>query len=227
MQRFVINNVPKYGKKDICIKILILYEYQQHIMKIYPKSQNGKDKIAKLIDASIKIIADKGFSGTSIGDITREAGVSYGLFYVYFKNKNDLLDELIKKFNHELRIYLKTQTEHINNRIDMEKKGFEAFFTWVNHNSLFFKILMEAQVHRPKIYEWHYNTLAMKYSMGLEKAMQEKQIVTIDPEILSYSFMGMCDFIARKYILWDNREIDKYQMSQINKILELILNPTL
>ncbi|MBA4493089.1 TetR/AcrR family transcriptional regulator [Paenactinomyces guangxiensis] len=58
----------------------------------------------KLIDAALLVFAKKGYSATTTKDIAREAGVTDGLIYHYFKSKEDLLWAVIDKhtLNHEL-----------------------------------------------------------------------------------------------------------------------------
>lgn len=194
-------------------------------MKFDPKSDRGKYKLRKLTESAITVIGTKGFSEASVSEITRNAGVSYGLFYLYFKNKEDLLDELVKKYNHELRYYLKSKTGSIADRIEMEKEGFKAFFVWVHSNMSFFRILLEAQIHRPDIFRWHYTMLAKRYSIGLSKAMEEHSIKRTDPEVLAYTLMGISDFLARKYVQWDKHKIPPEVLKETYNLLERILRP--
>ena len=49
-----------------------------------------------LLRAARRIFAEKGVPGTRVSDIVGEAGVSHGTFYVYFKNKEDILYEVIR-----------------------------------------------------------------------------------------------------------------------------------
>jgi AcrR family transcriptional regulator len=49
-----------------------------------------------LLRAARRIFAEKGVAGSRVTDIAREAGVSHGTFYVYFKNKEDVLYEVIR-----------------------------------------------------------------------------------------------------------------------------------
>jgi AcrR family transcriptional regulator len=51
----------------------------------------------QLIQAAIKIFAKRGLKGTKISMIADEAGVSHGLFYHYFKSKEDLFTMLIQQ----------------------------------------------------------------------------------------------------------------------------------
>ena len=48
----------------------------------------------KIIDTAWNLFRDNGFSGTTINDIIREAEISKGTFYYYFRSKDDMLDTL-------------------------------------------------------------------------------------------------------------------------------------
>lgn len=46
----------------------------------------------QVIDAAIKCFARKGLHDTTMKDIAQEAGVSYGIVYHYFRNKEDIIN---------------------------------------------------------------------------------------------------------------------------------------
>ena len=48
----------------------------------------------RLLIAARKILYDKDFSEITVADIAKEAGVAVGSFYVYFKRKEDIVEEL-------------------------------------------------------------------------------------------------------------------------------------
>ena len=49
----------------------------------------------QVVDATKRCIVEKGFANLSVKDIAREAGVSTGVIYHYFKNKEDILLQVI------------------------------------------------------------------------------------------------------------------------------------
>jgi AcrR family transcriptional regulator len=49
----------------------------------------------QLLDAASRVFASKGYSGTKIGDIVREAGLSSGAVYGRFSSKKELLIEAV------------------------------------------------------------------------------------------------------------------------------------
>lgn len=48
----------------------------------------------KIIDTAWKLFRENGFEDTTINDIIREAGISKGTFYYYFRSKDNMLDTL-------------------------------------------------------------------------------------------------------------------------------------
>jgi len=61
-------------------------------------SKAGKEqKREDILDAAIRVFAEKGFHSSRISDIAREAGVAEGTIYLYFRNKDDLLLSVFSK----------------------------------------------------------------------------------------------------------------------------------
>lgn len=61
-----------------------------------PIQKRAIKKKLKLIESAKKVFNDKGYHNTHIKDITGESGISTGLFYKYFKDKNDIYVEVVK-----------------------------------------------------------------------------------------------------------------------------------
>lgn len=56
-----------------------------------------KNKESSLLNTAFEFFTTKGFSKTSITDISQKAGVGKGTFYLYFKDKYDIRNRLIAK----------------------------------------------------------------------------------------------------------------------------------
>jgi AcrR family transcriptional regulator len=54
----------------------------------------GRRTQAKLLDAGMAVLADKGYHAARVDDIVKAAAVSHGTFYLYFANKQELLRAL-------------------------------------------------------------------------------------------------------------------------------------
>jgi len=59
----------------------------------------GEDPVKReqILDGAMRVFMRLGFDASSMNDITREAGVSKGTLYVYFKNKEDLFAAIIQR----------------------------------------------------------------------------------------------------------------------------------
>lgn len=60
-----------------------------------PMQARSMEKRRRLMDAAMHLFDTHGFDGTNAKAIAREAGVSVGTFYAYFKDKKDLLMEIL------------------------------------------------------------------------------------------------------------------------------------
>ena len=52
------------------------------------------DRRRQILDAAVRVFAQKGFVQCRVSDIAEEAGVAYGLVYHYFGSKDEVLDTL-------------------------------------------------------------------------------------------------------------------------------------
>ena len=61
-----------------------------------PEHELAEDPLrTQLLEAAARVFAAKGYSGTKIGDIVREAGLSTGAVYGRFRSKDELLREAV------------------------------------------------------------------------------------------------------------------------------------
>lgn len=62
-----------------------------------PKQKRSIEKKERIVDAGWKLITKNGYYNTNTAEIAKEAGVSTGIVYQYFKDKHDILIEGLKK----------------------------------------------------------------------------------------------------------------------------------
>ena len=54
-------------------------------------------KRRQIIDGACQVFLERGFDAASMGEIAREAGVSKGTLYVYFKSKEELFEAIVER----------------------------------------------------------------------------------------------------------------------------------
>lgn len=62
------------------------------------KEQSSLQSKEQILEACLDLFAEKGYHGTSIRMIAKKAGVSEGLIYHHFTDKNDLFASIFKQF---------------------------------------------------------------------------------------------------------------------------------
>ncbi|MBU3114365.1 TetR/AcrR family transcriptional regulator [Clostridium lacusfryxellense] len=68
------------------------------------KKDDEKEKSIK--EAVVKLILELGFHGTSISKIAKEAGVSPATVYIYYENKEIMLQDIYHEYSEEIFDYL-------------------------------------------------------------------------------------------------------------------------
>jgi TetR/AcrR family transcriptional regulator, repressor of fatR-cypB operon len=54
-------------------------------------------KIEAIYKATLALVKDRGLSGITMNDISKEAAIATGTLYIYFKNKEELIKELFQE----------------------------------------------------------------------------------------------------------------------------------
>ncbi|WP_373898001.1 TetR/AcrR family transcriptional regulator [Haloimpatiens sp. FM7315] len=82
-----------YKNKSKEVDILL----NKPLLKNNKRKENKTIKRNSLYDAAYELFITKGINNTAIDDIVKKAGVAKGTFYLYFKDKYDIVDRIILK----------------------------------------------------------------------------------------------------------------------------------
>jgi TetR/AcrR family transcriptional regulator, transcriptional repressor for nem operon len=77
------------------------------------RTKPAEQRRSDLLSASKALFLERGLAATSLDEITSRAGVSKGLFYLYFHSKDDLLHALQDEFSAELAARITATIEPI------------------------------------------------------------------------------------------------------------------
>lgn len=73
-----------------------------HIIKRRKKEEKKQEKKQKLLESSFNLFTKKGIKNTSVQEITENAGTAKGTFYLYFKDKYEVENQLIARKSKQL-----------------------------------------------------------------------------------------------------------------------------
>jgi AcrR family transcriptional regulator len=91
--------------------------------------QKKDERISRIINAAVKILADRGYDNATIADISDAAGISRGLPHYYFKDKEDLVIKALETSTSEMirssvsRLQGESIEELVDNLIEIHKSN--------------------------------------------------------------------------------------------------------
>ncbi len=195
------------------------------------KREQNKEKENKLLEHAFKLFTNKGVNDTSIQEITDNAQVAKGTFYLYFKDKYEIRDILIAKkskhlFNAALKALRKTDIteltdqvifiiDHVLNslkRTPLLLKFISKNLSWGIYNQTF-----------QKIYEDNANEEDGMLQLFL-KGVEENNLNLENPEVTLYMIIELVSSTCFNSILYKNplpiEQFKPYLYSTIRKMME-------
>ncbi|HEX6281941.1 MAG TPA: TetR/AcrR family transcriptional regulator [Nitrososphaera sp.] len=94
------------------------------------------ERISQIINASVKVLAAKGYDNATIADISDAAGISRGLPHYYFKDKEDLVIKALETSTSEMirssvsRLHGESIEEVVENIVEIHKRNLEEHPTF-------------------------------------------------------------------------------------------------
>ena len=113
----------------------------------YEEIRNTKKRV--ILDAALKLFAEKGYASSSISCIAETANISKGLMYNYFKSKEELLKIIIQSFMDEIGVMLDPNRDDILCEEEAHQffdKYFELLMTRTEETKLFVQLTVQPEV---------------------------------------------------------------------------------
>jgi len=167
-----------------------------------PVTPRGEATRRRLLDAAEEVFGEMGYYEASVAEITRRAGVAQGTFYIYFHSKRETFVELVEDIGERLRTATSAAIQDTTDRIEAERKGFEAFFRFVYAHRRIYRIVEEAGRVAPEAAHEYYRRISLGYERGLTAAINAGQVRPGNVEGLAYALMGIGHFLALRWIIW-------------------------
>lgn len=167
------------------------------------------DKHVRIIEAAIKVFAQKGFFDAKISEIAKEAKIADGTIYLYFNNKYDIL---VSIFEEEMGKII-AQVRHLLEREVDPRKMLEIFA--INHMTLMKEKkdlagLMQMELrqsnkfireYRNKKFIEYLDIISEIVRKGKDEGYFRKDIA---PGVVKRAFFGALDEMSRLWVLSPN-----------------------
>lgn len=191
----IAKQVSKAGKKVPAAK----HAAQQAVK---PKTARGEATRRAILDAAAEVIGRQGFNDASITDITRSAKVASGTFYLYFRSKEEVFEELVIDMGRSLRRALSATAEGAGSRLEAEKAGLRAFLEFVIAHPSLYRIVREALFVAPDAYRTYFRSFAEGYRSALADAGSRGEIRAGDDDVRAWMLMGVAVTLGERYVVF-------------------------
>lgn len=158
-----------------------------------------------ILNAAIKVFAEKGYYSCRTLDISGEAGVAYGSLYQYFKSKEEILLSIF----HENWDFLLKRMEEINRTVNDPFEKLLALFSFIFQRYQRYPNLMKVLIMElPRLKQFYSPENWMNYNRfltGLADIFLEGQKKGIfrkafSPLIAAFVIHGAVDMTIRQYV---------------------------
>lgn len=180
------------------------------MMQLYPKPRKKSvmptDYRDKILTAAIKVFAQKGYVNTTMSDVAIHAKVGIGTLYNYFKNKDDMLLQCMKKTIEDEIMQIQDETELIKDPIDKLHEFFIKHGELIVNKPYIAKFLVVELRQSESFYKRNPSYNPMQYYLDyvkgiLRESMKIGRIRKADVDTLSYMIIGAMDMIFTQWLI--------------------------
>ena len=173
-----------------------------------PATARGEETVRSLLNAATTAFSEHGFHQTSVAAICRHANLANGTFYQYFPNKESIYLELVADTGDELLHSLDRSVSADEPAMDQLADALRAYWQFIEGHADRHQIMREAEFVRLDVSQTFYRRLAEFYRALVERGQARDEVPTVDPEALAYALIGLSEFLALRYLIW-NRDFSE------------------
>jgi len=145
----------------------------------------------RIVSAAIDVISSKGFRESKIYEIMEKAGYSVGMFYKFYRSKEELLRDLVAIIGKALRRYLTICTSEASDPVELEAMGTACFLSFIRGNGNIYRIVRESEYIDLEIAKMYYIPFFRSYAHRLGDEVKRGTIRSYNPESLAIALMGI------------------------------------
>ena len=183
----------------------------------------------QLTRAAYKVVGQKGYYDFTIRDIAREAGLSTGLVHYYFKNKEDLLLNLLKEINKNMLVVLNRSISTADDPREKLTIFMNQAFNLVENEKDYFYIVIDfwTQVNKNdrmkraniKLFKSYRDEISKILKEGIDQGI----FVKMDIEYTSAVIISIIQGLIIQYVIDNNafnyNEFSKKVMKHVNDLV--------
>lgn len=162
-----------------------------------------------LLQAAAEVVGEVGYAEASISRITQKAGVAQGTFYNYFDTRQDILDQLLPAVGSSMQHHIKECALGGRNFAELEERAFLGFFSFLEQEPHFLRILNEAESFAPVGHKSHFDVVVKQYMGFLQHSQESGEFPNYEKkefEVIALMMMAARSYLALRYFNSDPKQ---------------------
>ena len=166
----------------------------------------------KIVQALISLLEQKEFNAVTTAEIAKKAGVTEALIYKYFKDKRDLLHQVLREYLEQYGVYLDHDLKGIKGALNKLRKLIWSHINVYARNRVFARILLVEARTNPDYYKSETYSLVKRYSDTvlsiIEEGIRKRELRDdLDPTLIRHGILGSIEQICLTGVIF-GREIE-------------------
>jgi AcrR family transcriptional regulator len=187
------------------------------------------DRRSSIVEAAIKLFAEKGFRGTTTRELAAAVGVTEPVLYEHFKTKRDLYAAIIDRKSNEglesLTFLLNQYASAVDDRGFFQQLG-EMIIAWYTEDPTFVRLLLFSNLEGGDMAELFHERSArvfheiVRYIQG---RMDAGALRTADATLAARAFFGMVAHYALTGMLFGCWPMEKPPKKIVSEMVDIYL----
>jgi AcrR family transcriptional regulator len=165
------------------------------------------DKRSSIILAAFELFCENGFQNTTTANISKKAGVATGTLFLYFKSKDELIDELYKEAKGDLAVCMQKDLPVKGSIYEKMKHILVNTILWGMHQPYYFRFThmygLSPYISEKTKQETMAN-FAFAFSL-LQEGIRKKMIINMEVDFLIQILNGHLNVIIN-YLHTNNKQ---------------------
>jgi len=174
------------------------------------RQREREQRYQTILNAAEELFAKEGYQQASMEKIADAAEVSVGAVYFYFKNKEDLLIQILEEIGFRLRKVLGSEFKKTGESLDGFKNAGQMFFEeFCTEHPEKVAIIFRESMGKSQVVEERRREIFDKLTgdvlnalMRLSENLGHSFKSGFSAEVMAVSIMGIYERVAYKYLFW-------------------------
>lgn len=154
------------------------------------------------MDAALRVLDRKSIIDATVEDVVQEAGVARGTFYIYFKDKYDIVMALGERLNEQLFAASHLDLDRHAPPFERIKVSLRAVLAYWEEHAGLYRSLTQMMLMRPDFLDQNRRMRALfieRIRRDIERSIEREHARPIDAAVTAKALTAMMDWLC---LLW-------------------------